>query len=148
MSKKVQARNSVWYEIAAALKEFARIKPRTAAFAFRVRRLMRAIVPLGEDIEEQRQELIEIHRAIGSDGIPLRSEGGVPLTDAIAFGRELRELMSEVVTLEVEPIRAEELEKEGIILTPDLAYRLGPILLEPANTSDGVQEIALVEVPN
>lgn len=144
--REITEKSSVWLDAAMALQELAQRQPKTATFAFRVRRLMRVVLPIAEDVEQSRSAIIDRYTERAADGQPVAAgPNQVRLTDADACTRELRELMAIEVTLRVEPIRAEDLEAEGIVPTPSLAYRLGPLLTEPAIGGDGVRETAAVQ---
>lgn len=144
MSRVVEARSGEWLEATYALQQqVAPRQPKTMAFSFRVRRLLRVLLPLAEDLEESRRELIDKYSQRDEDGNPVSvGEDGVKLTDARAFQNELKALMGQVVALSVEPLTSDDLDAQGIVLSPAAAYALGPLLVEGEMTGDGVREAA------
>jgi hypothetical protein len=113
-----------------------------------MRRLLRLVVPIGEDIEASRNAIQERFTLRDGNGKPVMAgPNEVAFSDPFGLDMELREFLKVMEEHDVEPLTPEELKREGIILTGDQAYRLGPLLAEPAVSEHGVKEVALVEPP-
>jgi hypothetical protein len=147
--RKVEDTAEVWHTAAFALQELSRRQPKDDSFVYRMRRLLRVVMPEGEDIEERRQAIASELAMRDDSGKPVfAAPGQMAISDPPELNRRVKELFSTRVELTFEPLRPEELKAQGIKLTGDLAYRLGPLLLDPEVGPEGVaEEAALIAEP-
>lgn len=141
--KLINESHSTWWDAAGGLIELSEQKPKTVAFSVRMRRLMRVVLDCRKEIADARKTLVEKYGKKDSSGTLVDvGEDKIALTDGKAFETEMRLLMEQKVELNVEPLTTDELEREGIVPSPSVAYRLGPLLVESLVSTDGVKESA------
>lgn len=143
----ITAMNKEWSAAAEALQRVAERQPKNGSFCVRIRRMMRVVLPAAEEIEEERQKIIDKYTMRRDGDVVLAGPNQVALTDPSACSRDIKELMRGTAELLVEPLTMKELDAEKIVLTGQIAYDLGPLLVEPKKTEDGVEESAQLPEP-
>lgn len=128
------------------VEHVSRQQPKNDAFTFRMRTVLRAIVPVARQIQEDRQEILDSFTMRDGNGKPVYvSADQMALTDPAECRRKLKALLMTEHEILVTPLTFEELKREGIKINADLAFKAGPFLLDPEVTPDGVHSDAGVE---
>lgn len=142
----VKAKNSEWLDATVFVQEIAKRTPKNDAFVYRVRRLLRVVMPHAKQVTEDQQQVYDEFTMRDADDKPVFSgPGELVLTDPGACRKKVRALMETTAELLVEPITSEELSAEGIKITGDLAFKAGPLLLDPKIDASGVTESSAVD---
>lgn len=150
-NRRVSAKASAWVTANAYLKELAKRPSKSSEFPYRMRRLLRVVSQEAELIEQARQDVAnQFVKRDPTTNAPIMITHETPaLTDPFEFDVKIKGLMDKVIELVLEPLTKEELEREGLHINGDMCFNLGPLLIDPLDTTpDGIVEAALIEPPS